>query len=140
MSGVLGGLAPLAAAGSRVLPVLVLLGLAVFFGRTLRGGDVPLIERVARIGKPALSAPLCRYTRGLTAAWAAYFLAAAFTAAIGAWSFEQASVGVAGLSALLFGAEHRIRRMIFPDEWFPGLVQQIRDTVQVWRPRRGPQS
>jgi len=30
--------------------------------------------------------------------------------------------------------------MIFPDEWFPGLIQQIRDTVQVWRPRRGPQS
>jgi len=69
--------------------VLVLLGLAVVFGRTLRGGDVPLIERVARIGKPALSAPLCRYTRGLTAVWAAYFLAAAFTAALGAWSFER---------------------------------------------------
>jgi len=29
---------------------------------------------------------------------------------------------------------------MIPDEWFPGLIQQIRDTVQVWRPWRGPQS
>ena len=140
MRGVLGGLAPLAGVGSRVLPALVLLGLAVFFGRTMRDREVPLIERVARIGKPALSAPLCRYTRGLTAAWAAYFLAAAVTAALGAWSFEQASVGVAGLSAVLFVAEHRIRRMIFPEEWFPSLIQQVRDTVRIWRPQGGPQS
>ena len=36
----------------RYLPTLVLLWLAVFFGRTLRAGAMPLIERVARIGKP----------------------------------------------------------------------------------------
>ena len=29
-----------------------------------------------------------------------------------------------------------VRRLLFPREWFPGLFQQIRDTVSVWRPRR----
>ena len=59
-------LAPLAVA-MRYLPVLVLLWLAVFFGRSLRAGVVPLIERIARVGKPDLSPALCRYTRRLTA-------------------------------------------------------------------------
>jgi len=30
----------------------------------------------------------------------------------------------------------RHRRRIFPHEYFPGLVQQVRDTVRVWRPSR----
>ena len=112
---------------------------AVFFGRTLRRGAMPLIERVARIGKPSLSAPLSRYTRGLTLLWCVYFVVAAILAALADWGFEQASVGVAAASGALFVGEHRIRRWIFPGEWFPGMVQQILDTVQVWRPRRGPQ-
>ena len=139
MRGIYETLAPLASASLRCVPTLVLLWLAVFFGRTLRAGAVPLIERVARVGKPALSAPLCRYTRALTALWCGYFVVAAITAALAGWGFEQASVGVAALSAVLFVGEHRIRRWIFPGEWFPGLVQQVRDTVRVWRPQRGPQ-
>ena len=131
--------APLASASVRYVPSLVLLWLAVFFGRTLRAGEMPLIERVARIGKPALSAALCRYTRVLTALWCGYFVFAAVLAALAGWGFGQASTGVAAASAALFVGEHRIRRRIFPDEWFPGLVQQVRDTVQVWRPQRRPQ-
>ena len=133
-------LAPLASAGLRYLPSLVLLWLAVFFGRTLRAGAMPLIERVARIGKPTLSSPLCRYTRGLTLLWCVYFAVAAILAALADWGFERASVGVAALSGALFVGEYRIRRWIFPGEWFPGMAQQILDTVQVWRPRRGPPS
>ena len=139
MSGVVEALAPIASASLRLLPSLVLVWLAVFFGRTLRAGEVPLIERVARIGKPSLSAPLCRYARALTALWCAYFVVAAVSAALAGWGFAQASVGVTAASAVLFVAEHRIRRLIFPREWFPGLVQQVRDTVQVWRPRGEPQ-
>ena len=130
-------LAPLAAASLRYVPTLVLVWLAFFFGRTLRAGEVPLIERVARIGKPDLSPALCRYTRGLTAAWCAYFVVAALLAVAANLGFQQASLGVAAASAVLFVGEHLIRPWLFPGEWFPGLVQQIRDTVQVWRPRRG---
>jgi uncharacterized membrane protein len=90
VSASLDSVAPLAAAGLRFVAPLALLWLAFFFGRTLRAGDMPLIERVARIGKPDLSAALCRYTRRLTALWCIYF---------------------------------------------PGFVQQLRDTVRVWRPR-----
>lgn len=137
MSGVLEALTPLASASLRYLSTLALVWLAFFFGRTLRAGEVPLIERVARIGKPALSAPLCRYTRVLTALWCAYFIIAAVVAGRSGRGFEQAGVGVAAGSVLLFVGEHGIRRLIFPQERFPGLVQQVRDTVQVWRPRRG---
>jgi uncharacterized membrane protein len=132
-------LAPLALSSLRYLPTLVLLWLAVFFGRTLRAGAMPLIERIARIAKPSLSAPLCRYTRSLTFLWCLYFFVAAIMAALAGWGFEQASVGVATVSGALFVSEHWIRRWIFPGEWFPGVVQQIRDTVQVWRPRGGSQ-
>jgi uncharacterized membrane protein len=137
--GVYEALAPLALASLRYLPTLVLLWLAVFFGRTLRAGAMPLIERIARIAKPALSAPLCRYTRSLTFLWCLYFVVAAIMAALAGWGFEQASVGVTMVSGALFVGEHWVRRRIFPGEWFPGVVQQIRDTVQVWRPRGGPQ-
>jgi len=58
-------------------PTLVLMWLALFFGRTLRPGEMPLIERIARVGKPNPSQRLVRYTRGLTALWCAYFVIAA---------------------------------------------------------------
>jgi len=140
VTGVLEALASLASASVRWLPTLALAWLAIFFGATLRSGEVPLIERVARIGKPGLSEPLCRYARLLTALWCAYFLVAAGVAAFGGWGFAQASAGVAVASVALFVGEHRIRRMIFPEEWFPGLIQQVRDTVRIWRPQGGPQS
>jgi len=54
------------------------------------------------------------------------------------WGVERAGLGIVAGSAALFVAEHRVRRSLFPGEWFPGLIQQVRDTVQVWRPR-GPQ-
>jgi len=118
------------------LPTLVLLWLAFFFARTLRPGAVSLIERIARIGKPDLSPALCRYTRRLTAMWALYFLVAAILVALAQLGLQRAGVGVAAASALFFVAEILVRRLLFPREWFPGPVQQIRDTVSVWRPRR----
>lgn len=124
------------AAVLRYVPTLVLLWLAFFFGRTLRVGAVPLIERVARIGKPDLSAALCRYTRLLTTLWCAYFIAAAALTAAANLGFERASVGVAAVSTLFFVGEFWLRRRLFPGEYFPGLAQQVRDTVRVWRPSR----
>lgn len=128
-------LAPLAVA-MRYLPVLVLLWLAVFFGRSLRAGAVPLIERIARVGKPDLSPALCRYTRRLTALWTGYFVAAAMLLVAANLGLFQAGAGVATVSAVFFVGEIRVRQRLYPQEWFPGLVQQIRDTVSVWRPRR----
>lgn len=129
-------LTSIAAACWRHVPVLVLLWLAFFFGRTLRSGSTPLIERIARRGNPVLSSALRRYTRRLTAIWCAYFLiAAAMTLAAHA-GVRPVGLGVAAASALFFVGEYWVRLRLFPDDSFPGLVQQVRDTVSVWRLRR----
>lgn len=138
MTPSLESLAPFASACLGYVPALVLLWLGFFFGRTLRAGEMPLIERIARVGKPALSQALCRYTRRLTVLWCAYFFAAAFLTVAAHLGFQQASVGVAAVSALFFVGEYWLRLHLFPHETFPSLAQQVRDTVQVWRPRRNP--
>jgi len=120
----------------RWLPVPVLCGLAVFFGRSLRSGQVALIERIARVGDPALPPPLCRYTRRLTAVWSVWFGVSALLTLIGALAriapgWIQLLVWV-GTTALFVG-EHRVRPLLFPDHAFPSLGQQVRDTWRVWR-------
>src|SRR5690606_32698240 len=52
--------------------------LALFFGRTLRPGDTPIVSRMARQAHGSLPAPLARYTRGVTQAWTAFFTLMAF--------------------------------------------------------------
>jgi uncharacterized membrane protein len=69
----------------RYLSPVILLGLALFFGRTLRPGHTPLIERIARRSTAILSDALCRYTRRLTAIWCGYFVGAAALSAIVDW-------------------------------------------------------
>lgn len=126
---------PLLEAGLRYLSPLVLLGLAVFFGRTLRRGATPLIERIARQSNPALPAKLCRYTRQLTAVWCAYFVAAALLTTFSDAAYVRLSLAVWGGTLLLFVGERWLRPWLFPGEVFPGLTQQLRDTWGVWRRR-----
>ena len=119
----------------RAASVAVLLWLAIFFGRTLRVGHVPLIERIARLDDPNLPPPLCRYTRRLTAVWCGYFVFAMLLSLVGGlpvgWTSALAWAG----AILLFVGEHRLRPHFFPDYAFPGLVQQLRDTWNVWGKR-----
>jgi uncharacterized membrane protein len=127
--------------GLSYLQPLVLLWLAYFFGRTLRPGATPLIERIALRSNANLPRPLRRYARRLTAIWCGYFvLAAALSALLGA-SGATALVGVGFAvlvgSVLLFVGEHWVRPRIFPHEAFPGLLQQLRDTWGIWRTRDG---
>lgn len=117
----------------RWLPVAALVALAVVFGRTLRPGQTPLIERIARVGLPAMPAALQRYTRSLTALWCGWFLVAA-----GALVWLQPGTALGGALAwagtiVLFVGEHWLRPFFFPGLRFPGLAQQVRDTWQIWR-------
>lgn len=115
-----------------VVSLVALAWLAIFFGRTLRPGQTPLIERFARVSNPAMSPEFCIYTRRLTGIWCAYFVFAAV--ASGVANFAAVSIGVfiwLG-TALLFVGEHRLRPIFFPGQKFPGLLQQIRDTWYVW--------
>ena len=122
------------------LAPLVLVWLAFFFGRTLRAGATPLIEQIARRGKPALPIALCRYTRLLTGIWCAYFIVAALAIVVvnasGALMFARFNLAVWAGTAVLFIGEHWLRPRLFPGEVFPGLLQQVRDTWSIWRPSR----
>lgn len=119
--------------GLRYLPSLVLLWLAFLFGRTLRAGATPLIERIARHGNPALSPALCRYTRRLTALWCAYFVVAAALTAMANLAYAAVSLAVWAGTVVLFVGERWVRPKLFPGEVFPGLAQQLRDTWRIWR-------
>lgn len=107
--------------------------LAWFFGRTLRPGQEALITRIARVGDPALPPALVRYTRRLTAIWCAYFVLAALLGLLAgalAWAGTLTWVG----TGVLFVGEHQLRPLLFPGHRFPGLRQQLQDTLRVWRP------
>jgi uncharacterized membrane protein len=112
--------------------VLMLSWLAFFFGRTLRAGRMPLIERIASVSDPEMSAPLRRYTRRLTGVWSAYFVAAALLSLAAGPSLAGAGAWVWLGTVMLFVGEHRLRPRLFPGRSFPGLVQQVRDTWRVW--------
>jgi uncharacterized membrane protein len=118
----------------RATSCLMLGWLAVFFGRTLRAGQVPLIERIARVSDPAMTLPLRRYTRRLTAVWCGYFVIAALLSVAIGDAFPGTGVLVLLGSAVLFVGEHWLRPRLFPGQAFPGLVQQVRDTWSVWHP------
>ena len=126
-------LASLVWTGLGYLPSLVLLWLAFFFGRTLRAGATPLIERVARHSNPALPAVLCRYTRRLTALWCAYFVVAAVLTATANLAYGPVSLAVWSGTVVLFAGEHWLRPKLFPGQNFPSLSQQLRDTWRIWR-------
>lgn len=123
---------PDAASLWRAASVLMLGWLAFFFGRTLRRGRLPLIEMIAQVSDPAMSLPLRRYTRRLTALWCAYFiLAALFSLALDHPLVRSGGAVWIG-TVLLFVGEHRLRPYLFPGHAFPGLAQQFRDTLSIW--------
>lgn len=120
----------------RAAPALMIGWLAIFFGRTLLPGRVPLIERIARVSEPAMPPALRRYTRRLTAIWCAYFVVAALLTMLPGQAFARIGPLVGLGSALLFVGEHWLRPHLFPGHAFPTLLQQLRDTWQVWHPRK----
>jgi uncharacterized membrane protein len=119
----------------RAASFLMLGWLAFFFGRTLWPGREALITRIARVSDPGLAAQLVRYTRCLTAVWAGYFVLAALVAWFAAPSAWTGVLVWTGTATLFFG-EHWLRPLIFRGQAFPGLRQQLKDTLQVWRPVR----
>lgn len=101
-------------------PVVVYLGVAWAFGRTLRRGRMPLVERMARLVDRGESMPeeLVRYTRALTWVWtlvplglAAASIGLALFASAATWSLFANVLGYAALLALFFAEyPYRIRR------------------------------
>jgi uncharacterized membrane protein len=95
--------------------------LGVVFGATLRRDRQPLITRLALAVHGTLPAPIARYTRQVTLAWTAYFIAMA-GASLGLywigqtlwWSLLANFVTPLAIVATFVG-EYAVRRIRFPE-------------------------
>jgi uncharacterized membrane protein len=150
-----------------MLPPVLLNGfMAWLFGRTLRDGQMPLIERAARAmrGPGAnLADEVVAYTRGVTQAWTALFvlltavnlalaalarpggllLAAGFdpgvSVPLGAWSLFANVLSYVFIGAL-FAIEFVVRGRRFPHQPYSGLVDFVRRLAaqgHLFRPAAG---
>lgn len=109
------------------------LALAVFFGRTLFGGQVSLVTRFARMAHNGVISPaMARYTRQVTTAWTLFFLAISsvstglfWLAPPAAWSVF-ANLLSTPLIALMFVAEHLCRHLVLAPEDRSSVADTIR--------------
>lgn len=108
------------------------LALAWLFGGTLAGGREPLCTRFARLLHGTLPPEVERYTRQVTIAWTAFFLAVVatslvlfFTGLHEAWSL-LATVGSPVLVALMFAVEYAVRMRVLPHWQRTGVLAGIR--------------
>lgn len=102
------------------------------FGRTLQGGQTPMISRFARIVHGSLSPALIRYTRSATWAWTFYFggiaglsLLLFWLAPIAIWSAFSNLLGVP-LLVLMFAGEYAVRCYVLPAADRAGPLEAIR--------------
>ena len=112
-----------AEAGGRVAlfpPVLVNVGLLWSFARTLRPGQMPMVERFARRIDGNLSPARARHCRAVTRVWCGFFVgnalvttAFALAAPVAWWAFYTGVLSYVAI-ALLFAAEYVVRRIRFP--------------------------
>lgn len=106
--------------------------LALLFGRTLAGGRQPLVTVFASVVHEEMTPELIRYTRQVTVAWTAFFLACAglsavlfFFAPIEAWSVF-ANILTLPLVGLMFLAENEVRKRVLPKRDHVGLKATVR--------------
>ena len=112
--------------------VTINLVLAAVFGRTLFGGREPLVTRFALMIHGELPAEVARYTRRVTVAWTALFLAivaASCTLYLGgwlaAWSFLANFLNPLLLVAM-FVLEYAVRHRVLPDWERVGVMGGVR--------------
>lgn len=111
-----------------VTPAVVM---AVFAG-SLRAGRVPLVTRLARVGRAALEPEVLVYTRRVTALWALILAAIAvgnaalaLFAPLPVWSLFSNFVNYL-LVGLVFVLEYLYRRLRFPAHAHAGFLAHLR--------------
>lgn len=121
------------------------LALAALFGRTLFGGREALISHFSRLAHDGPLTPArARYTRQVTWAWTAFFLAnAALSTALflfapaDVWSVF-ANLLPGPLIAAMFALEYLVRCRVLPPADRPGIMQAIRGYRAGMRARGKP--
>lgn len=106
--------------------------LACIFGRTLAPGEEPLVSQFARAFHGELTAPVQRYTRGVTIAWTIFFAtlfsvscALYLAGMLEAWSLLANIVGPTLVGAM-FIVEYLVRHRVLPDLERAGLLSGVR--------------
>jgi len=119
--------------------------LCAAFGRSLQGGQTPMISRFARIVHGSLSPALVRYTRSVTWAWTLYFggiaalsLLLFWLAPIAAWSAFANLLGIP-LLVLMFAGEYAVRCYVLPAADRAGPLDAIRAYRQATSEDKGRQ-
>lgn len=108
--------------------------LAIGFGRTLSAGRQPMCTQIAAIMNTEVSPALARYTRRVTIAWTAFFVAsAALSVALFAFGTLEAWSAFANLATmplvgLMFVGEYLVRLRVLPED-----RSSILDAVRAYR-------
>ena len=105
--------------------------LAIYFGRTLLPGEVPLATRIAQAVLPSMPPAVVRYSRGVTLAWTIYFVAMTVISValyVGSstrtWS-TFATVVSGPLVAVMFVLEFALRRRLLPASHCASIAQTV---------------
>lgn len=129
------------------VPLIILAGLALWFGSTLRAGREPRVARFIRVleGEAQLAQPgVARYARGVTVFWtallalqalilAALLLRGLFDAGeLPRWALAYQHVGGYLLIPLAFALEYAFRRWHLRHVQHPGLHAQALQMMQRW--------
>lgn len=119
------------------------LALGLLFGRTLFGGQEALVTRFARLAhQGAVSDAKRRYTRQVTVAWTAFFVASAAVSTLLYWLAPPSAWSVFAnllstpLIVLMFAGEHLVRNRVLPPEDHAGIADSIRGYRAAMRERR----
>jgi uncharacterized membrane protein len=109
------------------------LALAVFFGRTLFGGQISLVTRFARMAHNGVISPAMeRYTRQVTMAWTLFFLGISSVSTLLFWLAPAAAWSVFAnllstpLIGLMFVGEHICRHLVLAPEDRSSIADTIR--------------
>lgn len=115
-----------------ITPVLVPLGLLVFFGRTLLPGREPLITAIGEAARGPLTLPMRKYTRRLTQVWCCVFLVMALWSGTlpwlkspELWSWFTNIINY-GVVSILFVGEFILRKKLFPEHDHPSFIEYLR--------------
>lgn len=121
-------------------PVLFPLLLATLFGRSLRPGRQPLVERIVwhlHDRPAALDDDLRAYARGVTVYWCGVFvfmaalnLALAVAAPVAVWSWIG-NVAAYAIPLLAMLAEYAWRKRVFPVQRYDNLFVYLRQMVRL---------
>ncbi len=123
----------------------IFLLLAIAFGRTLAGGEEPMVTRFARMVHGTGLAPvMLRYTRAVTLLWTVFFIAMATTSTLlfglgdltHWWLFANLLSPL--LVAATFAGEFAVRRLVLPPGVRTSLIDSIRASIDVARQSRPP--